>query len=95
MVHSTKYANVLVKIGAQRSTLLTEIKLKALTENSSLREFATQLRETVYNEKVSKVTESLNSRKLERLFRENLIEAYIKIVSNAPKMSERFLKQAS
>jgi vacuolar-type H+-ATPase subunit C/Vma6 len=80
----TKYANVAAKIGAERGKLLTETKLKALSEDKDLNEFAAHLRETSYQEKLAKTTLPYNGRNLERVFQETLIDTYIKTVKNSP-----------
>ncbi len=91
MTQTTHYASVLAKIGAERSKLIEESKLKALAENKSLNEFATQLRETSYQEQIAKVTMPLTSQKLERAFNENLIDTYIKIIKYSPKKTREYL----
>jgi len=88
---TTRYASVLAKIGAERSKLLSEGKLKALTESRSLAELAVQLRDTSYQEQIAKVPLPLTSRKLERAYYENLIETYIKIIKNSPKKARNYL----
>jgi V/A-type H+/Na+-transporting ATPase subunit C len=88
---TTRYASVLAKIGAERSKLLSEGKLKALTESRSLTELTVQLRDTSYHEQIGKITMPLTSRKLERAFNENLIEAFIKIIKNSPKKARNYL----
>lgn len=92
MTQTTKYASVLARIGAERSLLISEAKMRTLTESKNLTELADQLRETVHGENVAKITQPLSSRKLERVFQENLIDAYAKIVKNAPKVVRRFLR---
>jgi V/A-type H+/Na+-transporting ATPase subunit C len=89
---TTRYADVLAKIGAERSSLLSEEKLKAFAENKTLMEFASQLRTTSYQEKITKIPLPLSSRKLERVFQETLINAYSKIVKSAPKKVKPFLE---
>jgi V/A-type H+-transporting ATPase subunit C len=89
---TTLYASVLAKIGAERSKLLSESKLKALTETRSLAELIAQLRDTCYQEQIAKVPLPPTSRKLERAFYENLFEAYIKIIKNSPKEARNFLR---
>lgn len=91
MSQTTRYAPVLAKIGAERSKLLSEGKLKALTESRSLTELAVQLRDTSYQEQIAKVSSPFTSRKLERAFYENLIEDYIKIIKNSPKKARKYL----
>ncbi len=91
MSQTTRYAPVLAKIGAERSKLLSEGKLKALTESRSLTELTVQLRDTSYQEQIAKIPLPLTSRKLERAFNENLIEAYIKIIKNSPKKARNYL----
>ena len=57
-----------------------------------MEEFASELRETVYGEKLSKVTLLYASRNFERVFRESLIEVVIKIVQSSPELVSEFLK---
>ncbi len=91
MTQTTRYASVLAKIGAERSKLVDETKLKALAENKSLTELAAQLRDTSYQEQISKLSMPITSRKLERAFNENLIETYIKIIKYSPKSARKYL----
>jgi V/A-type H+-transporting ATPase subunit C len=86
------YSNVLVKVGVERSHLLSKDKLKALTECKSLEEFASGLRETIYGEKLAKVTLPYTSKDFERVFRESLIEVNCKIAQNSPENVSPFLK---
>lgn len=79
-------------MGAERSQLLNENKLKTLTKAKDLTELVMQLRESSYQTQVNKVLEPLTSRKLERAFTENLVETYIKIVKNSPKKAASFLR---
>lgn len=85
-----RYALVLAKIGAERSKLLSETKIKSLTESRNLNDLATLLRDTSYQEQISKI-QSLTSRKLERAYYETLIQTYIKIIENSPKNVKQFL----
>jgi vacuolar-type H+-ATPase subunit C/Vma6 len=87
-----RYSSVLAKIGSERSYLLTGTKLKTLAQCKNLTEFASELKETRYSERLAKIPLPYSARKFERLFRENLIETYGKIVQNAPKTSLQFLK---
>jgi vacuolar-type H+-ATPase subunit C/Vma6 len=91
LTQTTIYAAVLAKIGAEKSKLLSEAKLKTIVETKSLTEFTGQLRETTYQGQIAKIPLPLTSRKLERAFNENLIEAYIKMTKNTPKTAARFL----
>jgi V/A-type H+/Na+-transporting ATPase subunit C len=86
-----QYAPVLAKIGAERSKLLSEVKIKALFESKNLSEVAAQLRETTYQEQVVRIAPPLSGRKLERAYNENLIDAYLKILEYAPKHAIQFL----
>jgi vacuolar-type H+-ATPase subunit C/Vma6 len=81
----------LVRIGAERGKLLSESKLKTLTESKSLQELVAQLRDSSYQEQIARVQLPLTSRKLERAFNENLIETYLKIVKNSPKIAKNYL----
>ncbi len=91
MPKTIQYAPVLAKIGAERSKLLTETKIKSLSESKNLSEVAAQLRETTYQEQVTRIIPPLSGRKLERAYNENLIDAYLKILEYAPKHAIRFL----
>ncbi len=91
MTQTTHYAQVLAKIGAERSKLLGETKLKMLTESKSLQEFVAQLRDTAYQGQIAKVPLPLTSRKLERAFHENLIETILKIIKNSPEDASKYL----
>lgn len=91
MTQTTRYASVLAKIGAARSTLLTDTRLNDLAESKNLTEFAAQLRDTVYAESLAKLPLPLTSRKLERVFKDNLIETYVKIIKYSPKSVTQFL----
>lgn len=92
MAQTTLYAGVLAKMGAERSQLLSESRLKMLTDTRNLSELTVQLRETSYQQQIAKMPLPLNSRKLERAFTENLIETYIKIIKNSPKNAAAFLR---
>ena len=92
MTQTTLYSAVLAKIGAERSKLLSEAKIKALTESKNLSELAAQLRDSSYQEQISKVSLPLTSRKLERAFKENLISTYAKIIKNSPKNASKYLR---
>jgi vacuolar-type H+-ATPase subunit C/Vma6 len=91
LTQTTFYAGVLAKIGAERSKLLSEAKLKTLTESKNLTELTTHLRETSYQAQIAKVQFPLTSRKLERAFYENLIETHVKIIKNSPKNAAKYL----
>lgn len=91
MTQTTLYSRVLSKIGAERGKLLSEAKLKTLTESKNLSELAAQLRDTSYQEQLVKVSLPFTSRKLERAFHENLISTYVKIIKNSPKNASKYL----
>ena len=91
MTQTTLYAGVLAKIGAERSKLLSEVKIKTLTESRDLSALAAQLRETTYQTQIGKVPLPLTSRKLERAFNENLIESYEILIKNSPKDVTKYL----
>jgi vacuolar-type H+-ATPase subunit C/Vma6 len=86
-----RYSRVLAKIGAGRGQLINEGKIASLAEMKTLSELAAQLRDTNYQDQISKVLLPFSSRKLERAFRENLIEIYVKIIENSPKNVRQFL----
>jgi V/A-type H+-transporting ATPase subunit C len=81
----------LAKIGAERSKLLSEAKIKSLTETESLSELTAQLRDTSYQEQIAKVPMPFTSIKLERAFQENQIAAIMKIIKNSPEQSAKYL----
>jgi vacuolar-type H+-ATPase subunit C/Vma6 len=91
LTQPTRYASVLAKIGAERSKLISEAKLKALADSESLSSFAAQLRDTSYQEQISKLSSPYTNKKLERAFNENLIETYIKIIKYSPKKARKYL----
>ena len=91
MSQTTLYASVLAKIGAERSKLLSDTRIKTLAESRSLAELAVQLRDSSYQEQIAKVSLPLTTRKLERAFYETLIESYIKIIKNSPKKATKYL----
>ena len=91
MSQTTRYAAVLAKIGAEKSRLLSETKIKSLIESKSLAAFVGQLRDTGYQTQITKVPAPLTSRKLERAFNENLIESHIKMIKNSPTNAAKFL----
>jgi len=86
------YSSILAKIGAERSKLLSEAKLKALTETRNLGEFVAQLQDTIYKEQTAKIAIPVTSRKIERAVKEKQIETYINIIKSSPERSEDFLR---
>lgn len=88
---ATNYAAVLAKIGAEKSRLLSEVKVKALAETKNLAAFASQLRDTTYQTQIARVPLPLSSRKLERAFNENLIDSHVKMIKNSPATAGSFL----
>jgi vacuolar-type H+-ATPase subunit C/Vma6 len=91
LTQTTLYAGVLAKIGAERSNLLLEARLKELAQSKTLTVLAVQLRDTGYAETIAKLPLPLTSRRLERVFKENLIETYAKILKHSPKSVAEFL----
>ncbi len=90
-MQTTNYASVLPKIGAERSKFLTETKIKGLSESKNLSEVASQLRDTPYQEQLSRLVAPLTGRKLERVFNENLLESYFKIIKYSPPQAVKYL----
>lgn len=86
-----QYAAVLAKIGAEKGKLLSESKIKSLAESKNLASLVAQLRDSSYQAQIAKVPLPLTSRKLERAFNENLIEAYVKMIKNSPGRAADFL----
>ena len=91
MTQSAKYASVSAKIGAERSNILSESKLKALSESKDLNDFVFQLKDTVYQTQLARNPQAPSGRKLERAFIENLLETYIKIIKNSPPSVSAYL----
>jgi vacuolar-type H+-ATPase subunit C/Vma6 len=91
-MQTTHYASVLAKIGAQRSNLLSEAKLKVLSDSPTLPDFTAQLQETPYHKQISKIQLPLSGRKLEHAFNENLIETCQKIIKYAPQPVSDYLQ---
>jgi vacuolar-type H+-ATPase subunit C/Vma6 len=91
LIQTTRYSSVLAKIGAERSNLISEAKIKALAESKNITELAAQLRDTTYQSQISKILSPVTTRKLERAFNENLIDTYIKILKYSPKKAREYL----
>ncbi|MCW4028871.1 MAG: V-type ATPase subunit [Candidatus Bathyarchaeota archaeon] len=92
MPQTQKYASVLAKIGAERSELLEDVKIKGLVESGNLSDMVAQLRDTSYQEQILHLTPPLTSTKLERAFRENFIETALKIIKYSPKKPAKYLE---
>lgn len=90
MTKTKDYASVLAKIGAERSKLIGETKIKSMTE-INFQEFAAQLKDTTYQTQIAKLLLPVTSRKLERAFKENLIASFEKIIKSSPKKVKKFL----
>ena len=86
------YSSVLVKIGVEKSQLLSKQKLERLTDCKTLTEFASELGQTVYGKKLGQMTPPYKTNDFERVFRENLIDVCIKMVQNTPDFVSEFLK---
>jgi len=82
----------MVKVGSERGVLLSEDKLKMLAEHKSLKDFVSDLRGTALQEKIDKLQQPFTSRKLEKLFREDQVEAYCKVVQSTVDPAFQFLK---
>jgi vacuolar-type H+-ATPase subunit C/Vma6 len=91
LTQTSRYASLLAKIGAERSNLLNEPKLRALSETKNLDELIAQLNETSYSA-LSKIPTPINSRKIEYSLKETLIEIYAKIIKASPKTTRQFLQ---
>ncbi len=92
MTQTRNYAQVLPKIGVERKGLLSDTKIKALSDSKGLSDFVGQLRDTVYQEQISKLSTPFTSRKLERAFNENLHSTYIMLLKNLPKNVKPFFE---
>jgi V/A-type H+-transporting ATPase subunit C len=79
-------------MGSERSKLLSENKIKALAESKTISDVAAQLRDSAYQDQISRIEAPLTGRKLERAYFENLIETYLKIIKYAPERANRYLK---
>jgi V/A-type H+-transporting ATPase subunit C len=86
------YSSVLVKIGVEKSQLLSKQKLERLTDCKTLTEIASELGQTVYGKKLGQMTPPYKTNDFERVFRENLIDVCIKMVQNTPDFVSEFLK---
>lgn len=91
MTQTSKYATVLPKLGAERGKLLSENKIKALSDSKNVADIANQLRDTCYQEQIGHITPPLTGRKLEHAYYENLIDTYLKIIKYAPETANRYL----
>lgn len=85
MTQTKNYALVLPKIGVERRGLLSDVKVKSLSDSKNLNDFVAQLRDTPYQEQVSKLSTPFNPKKLERAFNENLLNTYLMLLKNLPK----------
>jgi len=92
LIQTKNYAKILPKIGVERSRLLSDIRLKALSDSASLSDFVTQLGDTTYQEQISKLSTPLTARKLERAFNENLLNTYLMLLKNLPKNVKPFFE---
>ncbi|XHH09055.1 MAG: V-type ATPase subunit [Candidatus Bathyarchaeia archaeon] len=92
MIQSKEYAQVLPKIGVERRDLLSDVKVKALSDSKGLSDFIAQLRDTAYQEQVSKVSTPFTTRKLERAFNDNLLDTYLILLKNLPKKAKPFIE---
>jgi vacuolar-type H+-ATPase subunit C/Vma6 len=86
------YSNVLVKVGVERSHLLSKEKLERLTICKNLKEFVSELRDTSYGEKLAKVALPYTSKSIEKIFRENLIGVNIKMLRSSPETVSPFIR---
>jgi len=86
------YSSVLVKIGVEKSHLLSKQKLERLVDCKTLTEFASELGQTVYGKKLGQMTPPYKTNDFERAFRESFIDVCIKMVQNTPDFVSEFLK---
>ena len=86
------YSNVLVKIGVERSRLLSKEKIEQLANSNTLTELVSELRSTIYGDLLSKLTPPYSTADLEKAFRESFIEVCIKLVKNSPETVSAFLR---
>ena len=87
-----KYADVQVKIGFERGKLIDETKMKELAEVKTVSDLVNELKETSYGEKLARIFPPFAAIKLERIFRQDLLDALIKIVKNSPRIASGFLR---
>jgi V/A-type H+-transporting ATPase subunit C len=92
LAQTKNYAQVLPKIGVERRGLLSDIEIKSLSDSKSLSDFIAQLRGTVYQEQISKLSAPFTPRKLEHAFNENLINTYLMLLKNLPKNVRPFFE---
>ena len=92
MNQTKNYAAVLPKIGVERSELLSDIKLKTLSECKTLSEFVVQLGDTTCQEQISKLSTPITIQKLERAFNENLLNTYFSLLYSLPKNVKPFIE---
>ena len=92
MTQTAKYSAVLAKIGAERSKLLNETRVKTLAESKNLQEFNAQLRDSSYQGEIGKQSPPLTGRKLESAFEESFINTAFKIIKNSPLQAVEYLR---
>jgi vacuolar-type H+-ATPase subunit C/Vma6 len=81
----------LVKAAVERSQLLSEDKLKTLTRSENLQQFASELKETSYEKKLTEASLP-NAARLERIFREKFAEVAFEMVHASPENASRLLQ---
>jgi len=92
LTQTKNYAQVLPKIGVERRWLLSDSKIKALSDSRGLLDFVAQLRDTTYHEQLSKLSTPFSSKKLEHAFNENLLKTYLMLLKNLPKNVKPFFE---
>ncbi len=86
------YSEVLAKIGSERSKFITTENFNQLAGSKNLNELVVQLRDSNYAEELAKVPHPFTGQKLERAFKEKIMETHIKIVQYSPKTVTEFLR---
>jgi len=90
LIRAARYSQILVKASAERSYLLSKEQLRRLVECKTLNELAVQLQGSPYESllRLSKPPSAVN---FQRVFKEDLVRVYNKMMAFSPKRIIEFL----
>jgi len=91
LISVSKYSQLIVKVGAERSYLIERKKIESLAESRDLSEFASRLKGSPYESLIRNVTQ-ISAKELQRVFKEELIRVYTEMVKFSPVEIKNFLK---
>jgi len=91
LISASKYSQLIVKAGAERSYLIERKQIESLAESKNLSEFASRLKGSPYEPLLRSVTQ-ISARELQRVFKEELIRVCSEMVKFSPIEIKNFLK---